>query len=88
MASQNFAPVLTALSVMQSGSGASEKKNAHKYLDDFQKSVRTGKHYCRMTSDSVLARCMDYNRSFAGRDRACRSKAVCRDHTEGQSETC
>ena len=40
MASETFAPVLQALSVMQSGAGSEQKKSAHKYLEDFQKSVR------------------------------------------------
>lgn len=39
MASESFAPVLAALSTMQSNVERSQKSQAHEYLEKFQKSV-------------------------------------------------
>lgn len=38
---QAFAPILTALQTMQSNVDAAQKKQAHEYLEQFQKSVGT-----------------------------------------------
>jgi len=38
-AEQAFAPVLAALATMQSSAEASQKQQAHEYLEQFQKSV-------------------------------------------------
>jgi hypothetical protein len=39
MASSSFAPVLAALAMMQSSTAGSQKKQAHAFLEEFQKSV-------------------------------------------------
>ena len=42
-----FAPILAALSTMQSNAERSEKSEAHEYLEKFQKSV------CRIRTSSI-----------------------------------
>ena len=83
-----FAPVLAALSTMQSNAERSQKTQAHEYLEKFQKSVC----FSGLVSiSSILKRLqkatsMDndkLNAIFLGGYR--RSQAICRHDIEGQS---
>ena len=83
-----FAPVLAALSTMQSNVERSQKTQAHEYLEKFQKSVR----FLGLVNISSILRyvqtatSMDddkLNAVFVGGYH--RSQAICRHDIEGQS---
>lgn len=56
---QAFAPVLAALSTMQSSVSRQEKTHAHEFLEKFQKSVSFGSLH-RHTCLPLHRRCQDF----------------------------
>ncbi len=85
-----FAPVLAALSTMQSNAGRSQKSQAHEYLENFQKSVRRIKtssiHSMKPTDIYVARSLVNDTFDFIYRRHHGRSKAIRRDNTEGKGK--
>ena len=84
-----FAPILAALSTMQSNAERSEKSQAHDYLEKFQKSVRRVK-ICLVHSmnqpDIHIARSLVNDTLYTFFYRHRRSKVICRDDIEGKGQ--
>lgn len=84
-----YAPVLAALSTMQSNVERSQKSQAHEYLEKFQKSVSfnpVSKCFLHLLRHPSIARGMDNDKCYAflfgGH---VRSQAFRRHDNEGQS---
>ena len=85
-----FAPVLAALSTMQSNVERSQKSQAHEYLEKFQKSVCRTKtsfdpHVDHTDIDVARSLVLDTLDPLHHR-RHGRSEAVCCDHVEGKGK--
>lgn len=83
---EGFAPVLAALSTMQSNAERSQKSQAHEYLEKFQKSVRRTKpsslHSVNHTDVNVARSLVNDTFNIIYHGRHGRSKAVCCDDIE------
>ena len=83
-----FAPVLAALSTMQSNAERFQKSQAHEYLEKFQKSVRRIKissiHSMNLTDINVARSLVNDTLDFVYHGHHGRSKAIRCDNVEGK----
>ena len=83
-----FAPVLAALSTMQSNAERSQKSQAHEYLEKFQKSVRrtnnSATHSVNHTDIDVARSLVNDALNSVNYRRHGRIKVVCCDDVEGE----
>jgi hypothetical protein len=88
-ASVAFAPVLSALSTMQSNSSRPQKAHAHEYLEKFQKSVCCTIHpHCWQKLRHETVRSMEHNPQHSAICRCRRrSETFCSHHLERESSS-
>lgn len=80
-----FAPVLSALTTMQSNVAGKEKTEAHEFLEQFQKSVGVGRNSPRTRTYRLLVRSMEYHTcNPTGFIDTCRGQTLCCYNPEGQ----